>query len=106
MSESEFDETTARARLPNLDIDIVHRRARSGDMEALSITLQATPSFKAFGHGLDGASPLQFWASVAEAMWMPWLKLLDAAYSLPAPAARPMRRDPTKQVTAGASTAS
>ena len=98
MQGNDLDETIARARLPNLDIDIVHRRSRTGEMEALSITLQATPSFKRLGHVLDAASPLQFWASIAESMWMPWLKLLDAACSMPALASRPATTaDPTKR---------
>lgn len=80
MQGRDIDETTATARLPHLDIDIVHRRARAGDAEELSITLHAVPSFQVFGRFLEKANPLQFWATLAETMWLPWFGLLGAAY--------------------------
>jgi hypothetical protein len=55
------DTTRATARLPGLDIEIVHRRLPSGDAEQLSINLQAVPSFEAFGRFLEAANPLA-WA--------------------------------------------
>ena len=45
----EVDATTATAHLPGLDIEIVHRRLPDGDAEQILISLQATPSFEAFG---------------------------------------------------------
>ena len=38
---------TATARLPGLDIEVVHRRSPGGDREEISINLQAAPSFEA-----------------------------------------------------------
>ncbi len=46
--QGEVDATRAIARLPGLDIEIVHRRSPGGDAEQISINLQAVPSF-AFG---------------------------------------------------------
>src|SRR5215208_2091397 len=47
---SEYDETRATARLPNLDIEILHRRPWEGNEERLMVTLRAVPSFEALGH--------------------------------------------------------
>ncbi|HEY6995511.1 MAG TPA: hypothetical protein VH397_17530 [Xanthobacteraceae bacterium] len=60
-SASEIDATTARAHLPGLDIEIVHRRSPAGDAEQISISLQAVPSFEAFGRFLEAANPFAFW---------------------------------------------
>ena len=68
------DETTrATARLPGLEIEIVHRRLPDADAEQISINLQAMPSFEAFGRFLETANPFAFWARAAEMAWMPWL---------------------------------
>jgi len=45
---SEYDETRATARLPNLDIEILHRRPWEGNEEHLMVTLRALPSFEAW----------------------------------------------------------
>jgi hypothetical protein len=73
MQDPDLDETRASARLPHLDIDIVHRRSRAGDAELLTITLQATPSFQAFEQFLEAANPFRFWMRAAELAWQPWL---------------------------------
>jgi hypothetical protein len=72
MPQSDFDETRASGRLPHLDIEIVHRRARDGGAEQLLISLQATPSFHAFAHFLEAANPFQLWMNIAQMMWSPW----------------------------------
>lgn len=71
--ESEIDATRASARLPGLDIDIVHRQSPNGDWEQLSIDLRAMPSFEAFGRSFEAADPYTLWLQVARLMWMPWL---------------------------------
>jgi hypothetical protein len=63
--------TRATASLPGLEIEIVHRRPRDAQTEALSITLQAVPSFEAFGRHLEAANPLVFWAQAAQLAWLP-----------------------------------
>lgn len=83
MQGSDFDETRASARLPHLDIDIVHRRSREGDAEQISINLQAVPSFSAFSQFLETANPFQFWARLAQLTWLPWLTALRSTSALP-----------------------
>ena len=73
------DATRAIARLPGLDIEIVHRRLPSADSEQLLITLQATLSFEAFGQFLRLANPLTFWAEAARLAYAPWLEAARGA---------------------------
>ena len=61
---AEADTTRATARLPGLDIEIVHRRAVEGDAEEISINLRAAPSFEAFGRALEAANLFAFWRRV------------------------------------------
>jgi hypothetical protein len=75
---------TATARLPCLDIEVVHRRSPGGDREEISINLQAVPSFEAFGRFLEAANPFVFWA---EATRLTWLEAARALM-LPSSAAR------------------
>lgn len=89
MQDPNLDETRASARLPHLDIDIVHRRSRTGDAELLTISLQATPSFQAVERFLETANPFRFWLRAAELAWQPWLQ---AMRPMAAPAAEPPRR--------------
>ena len=70
----EDDATRATARLPGLEIEVVHRRLPGGDAEEISINLQAVPSFEAFGRFLETANPFAFWAQVAQMAWLPWLE--------------------------------
>jgi len=86
----DLDATKATARLPGLDIEIVHRRLPEGDAEQISINLTATPSFEAFGAFLEAANPFAFWAEAMRLAWLPWLEAAravmppeDAASSLP-----------------------
>ncbi|MET0538152.1 MAG: hypothetical protein ABWZ64_09360 [Xanthobacteraceae bacterium] len=50
------------ARLPGLNIEIVHQRSAGGDAEPVSITLQAVPSFDAFSQYLEALNPFVLWA--------------------------------------------
>jgi hypothetical protein len=68
-----FDETKATARLPNLDIEIACSRSPAGDAERITISLQAAPSFAAFGRFLEAANPFLFWMRFAQTAWTPWL---------------------------------
>lgn len=69
----ELDAMTTTARLPNLDIEIVHRRLPDGSAEQISINVQATPSFEAFRRVLEAANPWTFWAQATRLAWFPWL---------------------------------
>ena len=84
------DATKATAHLPNLDIEILHRRSPSGDREQISIVLQAVPSFEAFGRFIEAANPFAFWAQAAWLAWFPWLEatrvvMLSRSPALPLP---------------------
>jgi hypothetical protein len=84
----DVDTTTASARLPGLDIDIIHSRSPDGDSEQVSITLKAVPSFQAFGRALEAANPFAFWATTMRLAWLPWLEAARSVMqppSLPAP---------------------
>jgi hypothetical protein len=71
--QNEDDTTRATARLPGLDIEIVHRRAPHA--EQISVHLQAMPSFEAFGRFAESANPFAFWVEAARLAWLPWLSL-------------------------------
>ena len=83
MSEHHEDDITrATARLPGLEIEVVHRRLPGGEGEQISINLEAVPSFEAFGRFLETANPFAFWAQAAQMAWLPWL---GAAHTLMLP---------------------
>ena len=86
MSERLPEETRITGRLPNLNIDIRHRRDE--DSEQVSITLVAMPSFEAFARVLEqgnpflawaGFNPWALWMSAAEQLWLPLLRTLPGA---------------------------
>ena len=77
------DATRATAHLPGLDIEVTHRR--SPIAEHISIHLQATPSFEAFGRFLEANNPFAFWAEATRLAWLPFLPWLDAARALAPP---------------------
>ena len=56
-----MDETRAVARLPHLDVEIVHRRLADQEAEQLAISLRATPSFDAFQRHLEAHAPFWPW---------------------------------------------
>ena len=75
MPDQQIDDGTTRAtaRLPGLEIEIVHRRLPGVEAEQISINLQAMPSFEAFGRFLETANPFAFWAQAVQMAWFPWL---------------------------------
>jgi predicted kinase len=77
-----MDETRATARLPHLDIEIVHRQLPEEQAEQLAISLKASPSLDAFARYLESqtvfwpwlaANPLLAWQRLLLAAWQPWL---------------------------------
>lgn len=84
------DAVRATARLPGLDIEIVHRHAIEDDAELISINLRATPSFEAFGRTLEAVNPFAFWAQGAQLALLPWLEAVRAL-ALPWTLALPRR---------------
>src|SRR3954469_9712039 len=57
MEMNEYDEIRATARLPNLDIEILHRRPWEGNEEQIVVMLRAVPSFEAVGRWLEASNP-------------------------------------------------
>jgi hypothetical protein len=78
----EDNTTRATARLPGLDIEIIHRRSPAAEVEQISINLQTVPSFEAFGRFLETANPFVLWAQVVQLAWLPWLSVARSV-SLP-----------------------
>src|SRR5215204_4871001 len=74
MKISEYDETRATARLPNVDIEILHRRPWEGNEEQLVVMLRAVPSFEAVGRWLEASNLLLVWTRMMEAAWSPWAR--------------------------------
>src|SRR5262249_39966696 len=72
--QSEVGATRAPARLPGLNIEVVHRQSPDGDSEQISINLQAVPSFEAFGRFLEATNPFAFWLRASRLAWFPWLE--------------------------------
>jgi hypothetical protein len=77
--QSEIGATRATARLPGLNIEVVHRQSPDGDSEQISINLQAVPSFEAFGRFLEAANPFAFWVQAGQLAWLPWFEAVRAA---------------------------
>jgi hypothetical protein len=79
-----MSETKAVARLPNLDIEILHRKLPEQGAEMMSISLRATPSFRAMADFLDLNAPMLGWLAfspwmqLAQSFWQPWLAALPA----------------------------
>ena len=67
---AETGTTRATARLPGLDIEIMHWRA-------------------VFGRALEAANPFAFWAQAAQLAWLPWLETLALARELTPSLPRP-----------------
>ena len=90
MPNQKIDNSTTRAtaRLPGLEVEIIHRRLPGADAEQLSINMQAVPSFEAFGQFLQAANPFAFWAQAAKLVWFPWLGAVSAL-TLPRASAPP-----------------
>ena len=76
MARSDYDETRVVARLPSLDIEILHRRPWRGGEEQMVITVRAVPSFGAFARFWEAANPLVFWARLMQVAWSPWIGAL------------------------------
>ena len=92
----------ATARLPGLDIEIIHRRSFNDGVVPFSSNLRnPMPSFEAFGRYLETANPFAFWAQAVQMAWLPWL---NAARSVMLP--RSIASTPPKLSSNGNETAS
>jgi hypothetical protein len=80
LTDRQHDDETTRttARLPGLEIEILHRWLPDGDGEQIAMKLQALPSFEAFGRWFDNANPFALWVEVFQRAWAPWLEATRA----------------------------
>jgi hypothetical protein len=84
--ESEVDVVRASARLPGLDLDIIHRQSPNGDWEQMSINLLGNTVLRSARVLVEAANPFTFWVQATRFMWMPWLL---TAQTMMLPAGRP-----------------
>ena len=77
------DDTRAVAKLPNLEIEIRHRKAADEGAEYLSVSLRATPDLAAVAAWLDPFAVMRAWVS-----FNPWLALWAAPSGRPLAAGR------------------
>ncbi len=70
MASGDPDETRAYARLPGLDIAVLHRGALGMDGAQVVVALRAVPSFRALGRPIGAADPLLLWMGLAQASWL------------------------------------
>jgi hypothetical protein len=77
-----MDETKLTARLPSLDMEVVHREDPDAGAETITIHLRATPSFDVVGRVLAAnaawwpapmVTPMLLWSGMANAVWSAWL---------------------------------
>ena len=89
-----MDETTITSNIPTLDMTIVRRKQPEENAETITVNLRATPDLATVGKGVARSlcAPAVMWAlpfaataTVASAMWRPWLGML-------APNAAPARK--------------
>ena len=83
MAHGDPEETRAYARLPGLDIAVLHRRGARGGGDEVMLALRAAPSFAALGRPFGAADPLSLWLGLGQAMWATWLGFLAAASAPP-----------------------
>lgn len=84
-----MDETRITAALPNLDVQLIHREEPGA--EVIAIQLRATPNFEALRGQLGPMmpmaalwlapmqAPMQFWTTMVQQAWAPWLAAIGAA---------------------------
>ena len=83
MASGDPDETGAYARLPGLDLAVLHRGALGMDGAQVVVALRAVPSFAALGRPLGAADPLLLWMRLTQAVWASWLGCLAVASAPP-----------------------
>ena len=82
MASGDPDETRAYARLPGLDIAVLHRGADEGGEEVV-VAWRTAPSFGALARPLGAADPLLLWLGLAQMAWASWTGCLAAASTPP-----------------------
>ncbi len=70
------DEMRAVARLPGIEIDILHRKSGEREGEEMLIRVRAMPSFDAALGAFEAANPFLMWSRMMQAAWAPFLALM------------------------------
>lgn len=80
MASGQPEETRAYARLPGLDIAVLHRGPGcAGEGEQVTIAMRTAPSFAALGRPVSAVDPFLLWMGLAQAAWTSWLGCVAAA---------------------------
>ena len=80
MVRGDYNETRVLARLPNLDIALVHRAGGAG--EEFMLALRAVPSFAA-RQDLIEADPVLLWMRLSGAFFRAWFGCMTAVTTPP-----------------------
>lgn len=83
MASGDLDKTRAFARLPGLDIVVLHRAPRGGDGEQVVAAVRTAPPFGVLERPVGIADSLLLWMGLAHAVWTSWLGCLAAASAPP-----------------------
>ena len=79
MAHGEQDETRLLARLPGLDIAVIHRGAGDHGGEEVMLALRTRPPAESFVRLVEATHPLLVWSWMAQAVWAAWLGGFAAA---------------------------
>jgi len=80
---TEVEHARVSARLPTLNIEIAHGSSPESGSEWVRITLEAAPSFEAFGRFLELTNPVTYWAQALRMIWLPGLGAAQAIAWIP-----------------------
>jgi len=74
MASSFPEELRARAKLPGMTLEILHRPARANSPETMGIVLTGEPHLPALAF-----DPMGLWYETHRQIWAPWLALWGIA---------------------------
>jgi hypothetical protein len=82
MAPSPPDEIRARAALPGMTLEIVHRPAGADGPETIGLLIKGAPNLPGMpdmlslsGPGGAGSDPMSMWLEITRQAWAPWLAL-------------------------------
>ncbi len=82
MAPSPPDEIRARATLPGMTLEIVHRPADASGPETIGLLIKGAPNLPGMnemlslpGPGGAGLDPMTLWLDITRQAWAPWLAL-------------------------------
>ena len=82
MAPSPPDEIRARATLPGMTLEIVHRPADASGPETIGLLIKGAPNLPGMpdllalsGPGGAGSDPMSMWLEITRQAWAPWLAL-------------------------------